>query len=155
MRRCCVRIVMVVLVSTTSVVMAVPGSALAGRRRMPSAQSASRYYVYWDENEQEDALRMPGNGHGQLIPPWDPNGQLCITPGGSGRFTVGYNPTLASQHNPGSKKPKKAPPVGEALYERDGRFTGRTLFVPGPYKLPGQKLGGDIPPDEGKTPPEF
>ena len=124
-------------------------------RHANETDRSSRYYVYWDVNEQEDALRMPGDGHGQLIPPWDPNGQLCITPGRNARFTVGYNPTLASQHNPGSRKPKKAPPVGEALYNRDGTFTGQTLYVRGPYKLRGQKVGGDIPPDEGKRPPEF
>jgi len=124
-------------------------------RRAAGGQTPSRYFVYWDENEQEDALTVPGDAHGQLVPPWDPNGQLCIVPGKSGRFVVGYNPTLASQHNPGSKKPTKAPPVGEALYGRNGAFTGHTLYVPGPYKLPGQKVGGDIPPDQGKRPPQF
>jgi hypothetical protein len=54
---------------------------------------------------------------------------------------VGYNPTLASQHNPGSLQPLKRPPVGEAIYDRHGDFTGQTLFVPGPFD------GGDIPPD--------
>jgi hypothetical protein len=64
-----------------------------------------------------------------------------VLPDRSGRFVVGYNPTLASQHNPGSLKPLKYPPVGEALYDRHGDFTGQTLFVPGPFD------GGDIPPD--------
>jgi hypothetical protein len=155
MRRSWVRATMVALVPVAAFAIVASGSAATTRRRTPGAQSTPRYYVYWDENEQEDALRMPGDVHGQLIPPWDPNGQLCITPGKSGRFTVGYNPTLASQRNPGSKKPKKAPPVGEALYARDGTFTGQTLYVPGPYKLRGQKVGGDIPPDEGKRPPQF
>jgi hypothetical protein len=132
------------------------GPGLAARTGRPKqGAAASRYYVYWDENEQEDSLRMPGDVHGQLIAPWDPNGQLCIVPGKSGRFTVGYNPTLPSQNNPGSKKPYKAPPVGQALYDRRGTFTGQTMYVPGPYKLPGQKVGGDIPPDQGKTPPTF
>jgi hypothetical protein len=143
------------LVSTAALGIAAPPSAATTPRRPNAAQPSPSYHVYWDENEQEDALRMPGDVHGQLIPPWDPNGQMCVMPGKSGRFAVGYNPTLASQHNPGSKKPKKAPPVGEARYERDGTFTGQTLYVPGPYKLPGRKVGGDIPPDEGKSPPEF
>jgi hypothetical protein len=74
---------------------------------------------------------------------------MCIVPDHSGRFVVGYNPTLPSQHNPGSLKPYKEPPVGEAMYDRHGRFSGQTLFVPGPYHLPGQTVGGDIPPDAG------
>jgi hypothetical protein len=115
----------------------------------PHRARGRRYDVYWDQNEEEDLLSMPSGHLGQLIPPWDPNGQLCIVPDGSGRFVVGYNPTLPSQHNPGSLKPYKQPPVGEALYDRDGTFTGRTLYVPGPYHLPGQTLGGDIPPDAG------
>jgi len=123
--------------------------------RASSAPSRGRYVVYWDQNEEEDSLSQPAGKLGTLIPPWDPNGQLCIVPDHSGRFVVGYNPTLESQHNPGSKKPLKAPPVGEALYDRHGKFTGNTLFVPGPYKLPGQKVGSDIPPDAGKQPPEY
>lgn len=153
MRRTWLIVVMASLVPVATLGVVAPRPAAARAMRVPDAQASPRYYVYWDENEQEDALRVPGDAHGQLIPPWDPNGQLCVTR--NGRFAVGYNPTLASQHNPGSKKPKKAPPVGEALYARNGTFTGQTLFVPGPYKLPGQKVGGDIPPDEGKRPPEF
>ena len=104
------------------------------------------YTVYWDENEEEDFLRVPSGRTGQLIPPWDPNGQLCIVPDRSGRFVVGYNPTLASQNNPGSLKPLKEPAIGEALYDRRGRFI-KTIFVPGPFALPGTTIGGDIPPD--------
>ena len=107
------------------------------------------YLVYWDQNEEQDTLAMPAGRIGQLIPPWDPNGQMCIVPDESGRFVVGYNPTLPGQHNPGSLKPLKQPPVGEAMYDRRGRFTGQTLFVPGPYHLPGQTVGGDTPPDAG------
>jgi hypothetical protein len=149
--------VVVALAAAGALVCTALGSAVSATSPRPAtdAKPSSRYYVYWDENEQEDALRMPGDAHGQLIAPWDPNGQLCVVPNKSGRFVVGYNPTLASQHNPGSKKPKKAPPVGEALYDRNATFTGQTLYVPGSYKLAGQKVGGDIPPDAGKSPPEF
>jgi hypothetical protein len=104
------------------------------------------YTVYWDENEEEDFLRVPPGRTGQLIPPWDPNGQLCILPDHSGRFVVGYNPTLASQNNAGSLKPIKTPPIGEALYDRHGRFI-KTIFVPGPFALPGTTVGGDTPPN--------
>jgi hypothetical protein len=130
-------------------------ASVAIRFARASTRTAPGYSVFWDQNEEEDQLAVPSNRRGILVPPWDPNGQLCVVPDGSGRFVVGYNPTLASQHNPGSKKPYKAPPVGEALYDRHGHFTGRTLFLPGPYKLPGQRVGGDIPPDTSKQPPTF
>ena len=112
-----------------------------GPRRPPAFGHHARYNVYWDQNEEEDFLAEPAGQMSQLIPPWDPNGQLCILPDRSGRFVVGYNPTLPSQHNPGSLQPLKYPPVGEALYDRHGEFAGRTLFAPGPFD------GGDIPPD--------
>ncbi len=126
----------------------VPVAMVAGPNAPASAQPSPRtpYTVYWDENEEEDFLRAPSGQTGQLIPPWDPNGQLCILPDHSGRFVVGYNPTLASQNNPGSLKPLKEPAVGEALYDRHGRFI-KTIFVPGPFALPGTTVGGDIPPD--------
>jgi hypothetical protein len=73
---------------------------------------------------------------------------MCFVPDGSGRFVVGYNPTLASQNNPGSLKPVKEPAVGEAMYDRRGRFI-KTIFVPGPFALPGTTIGGDIPPTPG------
>ena len=105
------------------------------------------YFVYWDQNEEEDYQAASSGQQGQLIPPWDPNGQLCLAPDGSGKFSVGYNPTLPSQHNPGSLKPPKQPPVGEALYDQHGQFTGHTSFVPGPFSMSSQTVGGDIPPD--------
>lgn len=109
------------------------------------------YFVYWDQNEEEGYLHEPSGKTGKLVPPWDPNGQLCLLGDGTGRFTVGYNPTLPSQHNPGSKKRYKAPPVGESIYDRHGDFTGLNLYVPGPYKIPGQKVGSDLPPDPGSN----
>ncbi len=73
---------------------------------------------------------------------------MCILADHSGRFVVGYNPTLASQNNPGSLKPVKDPPIGEALYDRHGRFL-KSIFVPGPFALAGTTVGGDIPPNAG------
>ena len=112
-----------------------------------SSSGPGGYYVYWDQNEEVDYLAMPSGQTGRLVPPWDANGQLCVVPDGSGRFTTGYNPTLPDQHNPGGVKPYMQPPVGEALWSRDGRFSGQTAAVPGPYQLPGQTRGGDVPPD--------
>ena len=112
----------------------------------PAGAAGQRFWVYWDENERELYRQEPSGKMGTLIPYWDPNGQLCIFPG-SAKFTTGYNPTLPSQHNPGSKKPLKNPPVGEAVWDGHGHFTGKTIYVPGRFHLPGSKIGGDIPPD--------
>src|SRR5580693_980172 len=102
------------------------------------------YLVYWDQNEEVDFLAMPKGTQGQLLPAWDLNGQVCVLP--DGRFVGGYDPTLPDQHSLGGLKPYKQPPDGEELVEPNGSFSGQTLFVPGPYKLPGQSVGSDSPP---------
>ena len=89
-------------------------------------------------------MSMPSGAQGQLVPAWDPNGQMCLLP--DGRFVVGYDPTLPAQDNLGSAKPYKQPADGEELDEPNGSFSGQTLYVPGPYKLPGQTIGSDSPP---------
>ncbi len=122
-------------------------SAPGGQGGTSAAPQQHGYFVYWDQNEEEDYLASTTKQVGQLVPPWDPNGQMCLLPDGSGRFVVGYNPTLPSQHNPGSLKPVMQPPVGEAMWNPNGNFTGKTMYVPGPYHLPGQTVGGDVPPD--------
>ncbi len=104
----------------------------------------STYLVYWDQNEEEDFLAMPSGTQGQLTPPWDPNGQMCILP--DGRFVVGYDPTLPNQDNLGSAKPYKQPADGEELDEPNGSFSGQTLYVKGKFKMPGQTIGSDSPP---------
>jgi len=110
-------------------------TATATLTPVPSPQ----IYVYWDQNEEQDAL-TPDGQLAQLVTPWDPNGQMAIFPDESGRFVIPYDPTLPSQHNPGSFRPVKYPPIGIAVYDRLGNFTGQTIFVPGPY------AGGDVPP---------
>ncbi len=102
------------------------------------------YLVYWDQNEEQDFLSMPSARQGQLLPAWDPNGQMCLLP--DGRWVVGYDPTLPDQRNLGSAKPYKQPGDGEELDEPNGSFSGQTLYVPGPYKMPGQTIGSDSPP---------
>jgi len=102
------------------------------------------YLVYWDQNEEEDFLSMPSGLQGQLLPAWDANGQMCILP--DGRWVVGYDPTLPGQHNLGGLKPYKQPPDGEELDEPNGSFSGQNLYVPGPFKLPGETIGSDSPP---------
>lgn len=112
--------------------------------------SSSGVLVYWDTNEEQDVL-LPNGQIRKLVPPYDPNGQMCIFRDASGRFVTGYNPTLPSQNNPGSLKPPKNPPVGMAVWDRQGNFTGQTIYVPGPYTLPGSDIGDDIPPDPNGT----
>jgi hypothetical protein len=102
------------------------------------------YLVYWDQNEEVDFLHMPSGVQGQLLPAWDLNGQVCILP--DGRFVGGVDPTLPAQDNLGSAKPYKQPADGEELDEPNGSFSGQTLYVPGPYKMPGQSIGSDSPP---------
>ena len=102
------------------------------------------YLVYWDQNEEVDFLSMPSGTQGQLLPAWDLNGQVCVLP--DGRFVGGYDPTLPGQRNIGSAKPYKQPADGEELDNPNGSFSGQTLYVPGPYKMPGQTIGGDSPP---------
>src|SRR5579863_9123643 len=102
------------------------------------------YLVYWDQNEEVDFLSMPSGTQGQLLPAWDLNGQVCLLP--DGRFVGGVDPTLPSQHNLGSAKPYKQPADGEELDEPNGSFSGQVLYVPGPYKMPGQSIGSDSPP---------
>lgn len=146
--RCVIATVLVVAFAP----IAACGSPVTRVEAMSSHVSSTRgskagYNVYWDQNEEEDFLSVPSGQQGQLIPPYDANGQMCILPHSGGRFTTGYNPTLPSQNNPGSLKPVMQPPVGEAVWDRHGQFTGKTIYVPGAYRLPGQTVGGDIPPD--------
>jgi hypothetical protein len=126
----------------------------------PTPTTASTVYVYWDSDEEQDA-QLPTGELRLLVPPWDPNGQMCIFPpgfgpAGGGGFVTGYNPTVPGQHNAGSLKPLKNPPIGVAMYDRNGTYV-KPIYVPGPYAIPGSDspsgapyvlgtFGGDIPP---------
>ena len=118
------------------VVGSTPSSARTVASNPTKDLTARGYIVYWDQNEEEDFFNPTTGQVRQLIPPYNPNGQMCLFPDGSGRFVTGYNPTLANQNNPGSLKPAMEPPVGEAVWDRNGNFTGQTIYVPGPYMLP-------------------
>lgn len=106
---------------------------------------SSNIIVYWDQNEEEQFFIAPAGPNGVLVPTWDTNGQMSIIPDRSGRFVTGYNPTLLSQGL--GNLPLMDPPVGEAVWNRHGSFTGQTIFVPGPWANPGSTVGCDIPPD--------
>jgi hypothetical protein len=122
----------------------VSGTAGTSTTVVGGVTGASGYDVYWDQNEEVDFLAMPSGTQGQLLPAWDLNGQMCVLP--DGRFVGGYDPTLPAQRNLGSAKPYKQPADGEELDEPNGSFSGQTLYVPGPYKMPGQSIGSDSPP---------
>jgi hypothetical protein len=130
------------LVAVGAVMASSPGlGAAAADGSSPGAGTGTR--IYWDQNEELDWLVHPAvQQPNPVVPPWDPNGQMCVFRDGTGRFTTGYNPTT-DPSNPGFTKPVKQPPVGEAVWDVHGGFTGKKVFVPGPYQ------GGDIPPDQG------
>ena len=120
------------------------GTGSAAPAAAPGDKGRPGYLVYWDQNEEVDFLSMPKGVQGHLLPAWDLNGQMCVLPGG--RFVGGYDPTLPGQHNLGGLKPYKQPADGEELDRPNGSFSGQDLYVPGPYKLRGQSVGGDSPP---------
>jgi hypothetical protein len=61
---------------------------LAALVTAPHARAATaNAYIYFDENERELLLSDPGGTPADLVPYYDPNGQMCIFPDGSGRFT--------------------------------------------------------------------
>ena len=142
-------LVVVLSAGTLATMGPTPTSARSLHAKATGHPKAGGYIVYWDQNEEEDFFNSTTGQVGQLVPPYNPNGQMCIFPDRSGRFVTAYNPTLASQNNPGSLKPAMEPPVGEAVWDKNGNFTGQTLYVPGPFMIPGQTVGGDIPPDPG------
>jgi hypothetical protein len=113
-----------------------------------ACNKAPNLYVYWDQNEEEQML-LPGGQIQEVRPAYDSNGQMCIFPDHSGRFTTGINPTLPGQLNPGSLLPFMNAPIGEAVFDKHGNFTGQILSPPGPYALPGSDAGGDVPPPDG------
>lgn len=129
----------------------VPGGKGYHRGAQPVSPPKSGYLVYWDQDEEEDYYASATGQLGQLEPPWDPNGQMCIVPHTHGDYVVGYDPTNPSQHNPGGPPghPFKSPPVGEELQNRYGVWTGKNLHVPGPFALAKGLPGGDSPPKAG------
>ncbi len=149
--------VVVALVVAPALALGVPSVAAAigsAAARLVSASVKtpnSGYIAYWDQNEEEDYYASATNSEAQLVTPWDPNGQMCTLNDGTGRFVVGYDPTLPSQHNPGGPPthPYKQPPIGEELIGRTGKWTGQNLYVPGPYKMSSNDPGQDSPPVKG------
>ena len=81
-------------------------------RSLPAGRSAktfpaphSGYLVYWDQDEEVDYYESANHSQGQLMAPWDLNGQVCLLNDGTGRWVGGSDPTNESQHNPAGHPP--------------------------------------------------
>ena len=98
-----------------------------------SSAPKSGYLVYWDQDEEVDYYSSADGSQGQLMAPWDLNGQTCVLNDGSGRFVGGSDPTNPSQLNPGGPPnyPFKQPPDSEEMNNVHGGFTGQDALRPG------------------------
>jgi hypothetical protein len=127
------------------------GSAASGGGQTTTGFSAptTGYIVYWDQDEEVDYYESANNTQGQLMTPWDLNGQVCLMNDGTGRWVGGSDPTNQSQHNPGGPPtyPFKQPAISEEMNDVNGNFTGTTMYVPGPYRMAPGLPGEDSPPD--------
>ena len=153
--RCSYRLALAVVAGL--VLAACSGSPQASTETTPTTEAhnsgstfkapTTGYVVYWDQDEEEDYYTSANGSQGQLITPWDPNGQMCLLNDGTGRFVVGYDPTNPSQDNPGGPPhhPFKQPAIGEELMDPDGVWTGQDLYVPGPYRMAPGDPGEDSP----------
>src|SRR5262245_87293 len=118
-----------------------------------------QFFVYWDQNEEEDML-IDGQVK-QLVQPWDPNGQMCIFPDHSGRFVVGYNPDPPV---PGRSRRSLSGWCGDRRLSQaasqsagggGGVGSARQLHSrrddlrPGAVRAAGSTIGGDVPPEGG------
>ena len=118
-------------------------------QRIGLSAPRSGYLVYWDQDEEVDYYESANHSQGQLMAPWDLNGQVCLLNDGTGRWVGGSDPTNESQHNPGGPPtyPFKQPAISEEMNDVNGNFTGKTLYVPGPYRMAPGLPGEDSPPD--------
>jgi hypothetical protein len=109
----------------------------------------SGYLVYWDQDEEVDYYESANQSQGQVMAPWDLNGQVCLLGDGTGRWVGGSDPTNEGQHNPGGPPtyPFKQPADSEEMNDVHGNFTGKTLAVPGPFRMAPGLPGQDSPPD--------
>lgn len=128
-----------------------PSTAPVAAGTSSSDAPAKGYIVYWDQNEQEDYYASSTGKQAQLERPWDPNGQMCLLNNGTGDYVVGYDPTQPQQDNPGGPPyhQYKQPAIGEELQNARGKWTGRDLYVPGPYHMLPWFPGEDSPPVNG------
>ena len=91
------------------------------------------YLVYWDQNEEEDFVSMPSGTQGQLLPAWDPNGQMCLLP--DGRFVVRLRPHAARASTTwAAPSPTSSPPTARSSTSPTARSAGRPCTCPGPTR---------------------
>ena len=124
--------------------------ASSGSAASTSSAPRSGYLVYWDQDEEVDYYSSADGSQGQLMAPWDLNGQTCVLNDGTGRFIGGSDPTNPSQLNPGGppSNPFKQPADSEEVNNVHGGFTGKTLSVPGPFRMAPGQPGQDAPADD-------
>ncbi len=136
-------LVLVACISTSAT------AATSGQTESGFSAPRSGYLVYWDQDEEVDYYESANHSQGQLMAPWDLNGQVCPLNDGTGRWVGGSDPTNESQHNPGGPPtyPFKQPAISEEMNDVNGNFTGKTLYVPGPYRMAPGLPGEDSPPD--------
>ena len=141
-----------VVAGVTSTAAATP-SGSPGRVATGFRPPHSGYLVYWDQDEEVDYYESNNQSQGQVMAPWDLNGQVCLLDDGTGRWVGGSDPTNEGQHNPGGPPtyPFKQPAISEELNDVHGAFTGKTLSVPGPYRMAPGLPGEDSPPDATGT----
>ncbi len=92
-------------------------AATARKSAVTSSAPRSGYLVYWDQDEEVDYYESANRSQGQLMAPWDLNGQVCLLNDGTGRWVGGSDPTNESQHNPGGPPtyPFKQPAISEEM----------------------------------------
>ena len=139
-------VAMLILSGCSSAAAPAPASTASASSSAPK----SGYLVYWDQDEEVDYYSSTDGSQGQLMAPWDLNGQTCVLNDGSGRFIGGSDPTNPSQLNPGGPPtyPFKQPAESEEVNNVDGGFTGKTLYVPGPFRMAPGLPGQDAPADD-------
>jgi hypothetical protein len=145
------RILGALLVGTLLLTGCSSSASSASTTAAPATSSAPRsgYLVYWDQDEEVDYFSSADRSQGQVMAPYDLNGQVCVLDDGSGRFIGGSDPTNPSQHNPGGppNNPFKQPADSEMVNNVHGGFTGKTLYVPGPFRMAPGQPGQDAPAD--------
>ena len=84
----------------------------------------SGYLVYWDQDEEVDYYSSTDGSQGQLMAPWDLNGQTCVLNDGSGRFIGGLGP---DQSQSAQSRRATEPPVQTAGRQRGGEQRARRV----------------------------
>ena len=102
------------------------------------------YLVYWDQNEEEDFLSCP-RGPRASSSPLGP--ERADVPAPRRPVRGGLRPHPARPRTTWAvPSPTSNPPTARSSTTPTAPSAGQTLYVPGPYKMPGQSIGSDSPP---------